>query len=203
MITLYGSPRSSAGRCLWTLEEAGVQYQLKEVDMRTKEHKSPGFLEINPNGKVPALVDGDLKLFESMAINFYIAESYKRELLGSSTAERAQVMQWSFWASSELQGPIIEVFIQKVFVPDEKRDQNVIKTNLEKLPNLFGILDQALSQKKYLVSDQFTLADINVASVATITAAIGFDLKPFAHVSSWMKAIADRPAFQRYMALRK
>ena len=81
MITLYGSARSSAGRCLWCLEETGVAYENKNVDMRTKEHQSEAFLKINPNGKVPAMVDGETKLFESMAINFYLADKYKPELL--------------------------------------------------------------------------------------------------------------------------
>jgi glutathione S-transferase len=111
MITLYGSPRSSAGRCVWALEEAGVPYTLKEVDMRNKEHKSPEFLKINPMGKVPAMVDGDITLFESMAINYYIADNYKKELLGTNALEKGLAMQWSFWATSELQTPIIECFI--------------------------------------------------------------------------------------------
>jgi glutathione S-transferase len=142
MITLYGSPKSSAGRCYWTLEEAGVPYTLKEVDMKNKEHKSPEFLKINPMGKVPAMVDGDVTLFESMAINFYIADTYKKELLGSTPGERGLAHQWSFWATSELQGPIIDIFIQKVFVPEDKRDHTIIENSLNKLPALLHILIQ-------------------------------------------------------------
>lgn len=203
MITLYGSPRSSAGRCFWTLEEAGVPYTLKEVDMRAKEHKSPEFLKINPNGKIPAMVDGDVVLFESMAINFYIAEAYKKDLLGTSAAEKGKVLQWSFWASSELQGPMIEVFIQKVFMPEDKRDNNVIETNMKMLPGLFMILNDALEGKKYLAGNQFTLADINTASVAGIAMAIGLDLKPYGNVMSWLGAMSERPAYQKYMSMRQ
>ncbi|MFA6237856.1 MAG: glutathione S-transferase family protein [Bacteriovorax sp.] len=203
MITLYGSPRSSAGRCIWTLEEAGAQYTMKEVDMRNKEHKSPEFLKINPNGKVPAMVDGDLTLFESMAINFYIAEAYKKDLLGSTAAEKGLVHQWSFWASSELQGPIIEVFIQKVFMPDDKRDNNVIEENMKKLPELFTVLNNSLEGKKYLTGNQFTLADINTASVAGIAMMIGLDMKPFTNVMAWLGSMNERPAYQKYMGMRK
>lgn len=203
MITLYGSPRSSAGRCFWALEEAQVPYTMKEIDMRSNEHKSAEFLKINPNGKVPAMVDGDLVLFESMAINFYIAEAYKKELLGSTAAEKGLVHQWSFWASSELQGPMIEVFIQKVFVPEDKRDNNVIETNMKKLPDLFNILDKSLEGKKYLVGNQFTLADLNTASVASIAMPLGLDMSPYKNIMSWLGAMSDRPAFQKYMDLRK
>ncbi len=203
MITLYGSARSSAGRCLWTLEETGAPYTLKDVDMRNKEHKSPEFLKINPNGKVPVIVDGDVTLFESMAINFYLADAYKKELLGSTTAERGLVHQWSFWASAELQDPIIQVFIQKVFMPDDKRDNNVIEENLNKLPALLTVLNDSLNGKIYLAGNQFTLADLNTATVVSICPMIGEDLSKYPNIKGWMSAMSDRPAFQRYMNLRK
>jgi glutathione S-transferase len=88
MTTIYGSPRTSAGRCIWALEEAGIKYNNQPVDMKNKEHKSPEYLKLNPNGKVPVFVDNDVTLFESMAINSYIAESYKKELLGKTASER-------------------------------------------------------------------------------------------------------------------
>ncbi len=203
MITLYGSPRSSAGRCYWTLEEAGVPYTLKEVDMKNKEHKSAEFLKINPMGKVPAMIDGDTTLFESMAINFYIADTYKKELLGENNTDRGLVHQWSFWAMSELQGPIIEVFIQKVFVPEDKRDNNIIENNFKKLPNLLSVLNNSLIDKKYLVGNQFTLADLNTATVASICPMIGVDLELYPNVKTWLAAMSDRPAFQKYQSMRQ
>jgi glutathione S-transferase len=203
MITLYGSPRTSAGRCIWALEEAGVPYTLKEVDMRNKEHKSAEFLKINPMGKVPAMVDGNVTLFESMAINYYIADTYKKELLGATPGERGLAMQWSFWASAELQSPIIEVFIQKVFMPEDKRDNNIIETNLKKLPDLLTVLNSSLTGKKYLTGNQFTIGDINAASVVGICSMIGVDLKAYSNIESWLGAISDRPAFQKYQAMRK
>lgn len=203
MTTLYGSPRTSAGRCVWTLEESGIEYDLKSVDMRNKEHKSPEFLKLNPNGKVPALTDGDVILFESMAINFYLAESYKPELLGSTPAIRGSVHQWSFWAAAELQPILIDIFIQKVFVPEDKRDLQLIENRLNQLPALFQILDSVLANKKYLSADEFTLADINTASVSMIASPVGFDIKAYANINQWMKTLSERPAYQRYMELRK
>ena len=82
MIKLYGPARSSAGRCFWLLEELNVPYENIKVDLMNKEHKADWFLKINPNGKVPALVDEDVTLFESMAINYYLTEKYKPEFMG-------------------------------------------------------------------------------------------------------------------------
>ena len=203
MITLYGSARSSAGRCIWALEEAGVAFTQKDVDMKNKEHKSADFLKINPMGKVPALVDGDVTLFESMAINYYIADTYKKELLGTNALEKGLSMQWSFWATSELQPPIIEVFIQKVFVPEDKRDNNIIEKNLNKLPELLTVLNNSLADRKYLAGNQFTIGDINTASVVSICPMMGVDLGAYPNIKTWLAAISDRPAFQKYQSLRK
>ncbi|MFA5583184.1 MAG: glutathione binding-like protein [Bacteriovoracaceae bacterium] len=112
-------------------------------------------------------------------------------------------MQWSFWATSELQSPVIEVFVQKVFVPEDKRDNNVIEKNLGKLPALLSVLDNALAFKKYVAGDNFTIGDINTASVATICSAIGFDLSSYSHIKNWIAAINDREAFQKYQGNRK
>ncbi len=203
MISLYGSPRSSAGRCVWTMEEAGVPYTIKDLDMKNKEHKSEAFLKINPMGKVPAMIDGNVTLFESMAINFYIADNYKKELLGTSPLERGLALQWSFWATSELQPPTIEIFIQKVFMPEDKRDHTIIENNLKKLPMLLSVLNRSLEERKYLAGNQFTVGDINTASVVSICPMIGVDFTDYPHIKNWLNAIGDRPAFQRYQALRK
>ena len=203
MITLYGSPRSSAGRCVWAMEEAGTAYVLKDVDMRNKEHKSEAYLKINPMGKVPAMIDGDVTLFESMAINYYIAEKYKKELLGTTYLEKGLSMQWSFWSTSELQPPIIEVFIQKVFIPDDKRDHSVIENNLKKVPALLNVLNKDLAEKKFVAGNQFTIGDINTASVVSICPMIGIDFADYPNIKNWLDAMNERPAYQKYQNLRK
>jgi glutathione S-transferase len=202
MITIYGSPRTSSGRCYWTLEEIGIEYQEKSIDFKEKEHLSPEFLKLNPNGKIPALVDGDFVCWESMAINMYLCEKYKPDLLGKTPQTKGLSYQWSFWANGDLQIPLIENFIQLIFVPDAQRDHTIIDKNLEKLPELFEMLDKNLQETKYLTGDEFTLADLNTASVVMITEAINFDLSPYGHIIKWIKSIKDRSAFQRYQVLR-
>ena len=203
MIKIYGPPRSSSGRCFWCLHEVEVPYKAVSVNMKEKEHKSSEYLKLNPNGKVPALVDGEFVIWESMAINTYLAEKYKPELLGSDAATRGLVQQWTMWSSLELQPPIIEVFIQKFFVPDEKRSQDVIEKALAKLPALFSILNSELEGKSYLAGASFTLADLHTASVASITHAIQFDLSPYLEIQRWLGEISQRPAYQAYQNLLK
>jgi glutathione S-transferase len=202
MITLYGSPKSSAGRCFWCLEEIATPYTVKAIDFGAKEHKSEWFMKINPNGKVPALTDDAVTLFESMAINFYLADKYKPELLGNSVENRAYVHQWSFWSIAELQVPLIQIFIQKVFVPAERRSQTVIDENEKLLPGLLSVLNTSLQNKKYLAGNDFTLADLNTASVASLTQAIGYDISNYPNIKSWLGHITERPAFIKYMGMR-
>ncbi len=202
MIKLYGPVRSSAGRCFLCLEEIGVPYESVNINLMEKEHIGPAFLEINPNGKVPALVDGENTLFESMAINFYLAEKYKPELMGKNLKERALVYQWSFWASSELQGPLIQLLIQKVFVPEAKRDQKIIEESLEVLPRYFQVLDKSLANTKYLAGNEYTLADLNTYSVASIASALQYDLTPYKNILGWMGQLSERPAHKKYAAMR-
>ncbi len=203
MLKIYGSARSSAGRCYWCMEEAGVPYETQEINFREKEHKSPKYLAMNPNGKFPTLVDGDFILWESMAINSYIAENHMPELLGTEKKEKALVQQWSFWSLAELQPPIIDIFIQLVFVPEDKRSPEVIEAAKDKLAPMIKVLDDSLSNGSYLAGDKFTLADLNAASVVSICDNIKYDISSFSNIQKWLGVISERPAFKRYSELRK
>jgi glutathione S-transferase len=201
MIKIYGSAGSSAGRCYWTLEEAQVPYAVVPVNFREREHKKPEFLALNPNGKVPVLTDGDVVLWESMAIDFYLAEKYQTALLGANLEDKAHILKWSFWALAEYQKPIIDVFIQKVFVPEERRDSKVIEQGLQKLAPLNQLLDEHLLNRYFMVGSTFTLADLHVASVAKICLPIGEDLSHYPRLKSWLERMLERPAAQKVAKL--
>lgn len=201
MITIYGSPKSSSGRCFWCLEEIGAKYEAKSVNFKEKEHKSEAYLKINPNGKVPALVDDGFVMSESMAINLYLAEKYKPELLGKSINDKAKVSQWSIWAIADLQPPLIDIFIQLVFVPEERRDTAVIEKAQKKLPDLLEILDTQLENNDYLIGNEFSLADLNVNSVVSICFHVNYDLSKYENIKRWLSKIGERPAFKKYMEL--
>ncbi|HYX33796.1 MAG TPA: glutathione S-transferase family protein [Oligoflexus sp.] len=203
MIQIYGPAGSSAGRCHWALEEIGIPYEAIPVNMKNQEHKTPEFLRMNPNGKVPVMKDGDFVLWESMAINFYLAEKYKPALLGADLQEKADVLKWSFWALVEYQKPIIDAFIQKVFVPEAHRDHALITRSLEKILPLNDILDRHLQRRTYMVGTSFTLGDINVASVARLCSMIGADVAKFPALQSWVNRMVERPAALKASAIDK
>lgn len=201
MIYIYGSPKSSSGRVYWMLEELGLSYEAVKLNMRDKEHKSAAFLKLNPNGKIPCLKDGDFVIWESTAINHYLADKYSPALLGSSPENRGLVQQWSIWSMLELQKPLIDIFIQKIFVPEDKRDYGLIEKNEKICLPLLSILDSELESKKYIVGESFTVADLNLATVVRIASAIQMDISTFKNIQVWLSGLMDRPAFQKYIKL--
>jgi glutathione S-transferase len=201
MVKIYGSPRSSSGRCFWLLEELAVPYERVSLNMREREHKSDAFLKLNPNGKVPVLIDGDFVIWESVTINRYLAEKHGSDLVGRNLKERALVDQWTVWAMAEFQPPFIDLLIQFLFTPPEKRDQSVIaKAQKSVLPKL-EILDRQLEGKDHILGDFFSLADINLATVANITRMSQIDMTSFQNVNRWLSKVSQRPAYVKVAGL--
>lgn len=183
------------------LEETGVDYEQMPMNMREGEHKSPEFLKLNPNGKVPVLIDGDLVLWESMAITQYLADKYKPELICQTPEGRALSQKWSFWSILELQPPLVDLLIQTMFVPEERRDLDKIEKAKALVPAKLKILDQHLKNSPYIAGDYFTVADINAASTAVICNHVKIDLKPYPNICAWLQKIEQRPGYQKYLGV--
>lgn len=197
MIQIYGSPKSSAGRCFLMLEECGLSYKHMPLDMSQKEHKAEAFLKLNPNGKVPCIMDDDFVLWESAAIVQYLAQKHKPEMLGTSLQEKALVQQWSFWTMTEAQPPMIDILIQNYFVPEDKRDTALIARREAQLPNLFAVLENELKNKKFLVGNSYTVADLMVGSAINVAMKLHINLAAFPNIKSWMAELQGRPAWRK------
>jgi glutathione S-transferase len=194
MIKLYGSPMSSAGRCIWLLEEIGIPYECMEVSLRDPEARARYVAVVFAGGKVPYLVDGDFRLFESMAINLYLAARYKPEWLPADAQQRALVDQWSFWAISNLQPEALKVLGHTVHLPEDQRREQEAEAGRKGCSRFLAQLEGAL-RADYLLGDTFGLADLNCASVVRIALRAG--IEPGPRVGAWMGRIQARPAFQK------
>jgi glutathione S-transferase len=197
MITLYGVPRSRAMRCLWMLEELGVPYENAKVNFATGETRSPDFLRINPNGHVPALRDGDVTLFESLAINLYLARRYDGGLWPKTVADEGRAYQWTVWAMTELEEPVVIALVHRMFLPESQRDPKRAADAAVRFEKPRGVLEAALAGKPNLLGDDFTVADLNVASVMFWAPMAGLDLAPAPNVQAWLARSTARPAFAR------
>jgi glutathione S-transferase len=192
-LKLYGGRSGTSLRCHWALAEAGVEYESAVLNMKEGEHKKEPFLKINPNGQIPALLDGDFALFESLAINHYIAEKFKPELLGTTLQDKALVLQWSVWSGVNLHhqlGNLVRYRWSGV------KDENVMEEARKGLGRFMPVLEKALEGKKFLVGDKFSLAEINICAIMTYNAAGDFEMAPYKNVTAWMSAMLERPAFK-------
>ena len=196
----FGIPGSRADRSLWAIEETGIEYEHIKTDFG-KDSKSSDFLSVNPNGRIPALVDNDLQLCESMAINLYLAKHYAPNLYPTNANDEALMHQWSVWGISEIEPLQMQIVVQKFFIPTEKQDQAVVDKATISLARPLSVLNQSLEGREYLIGEHFQIADLNLASVMLLLRAVKLDLTEFKNVSQWLDRCHSRPALKRAQAL--
>jgi len=203
MIQLHGIRASRASRCIWMLEELGLEYENLPVSF-VGDVKKPEYLALNPNGRVPTLVDDDgTVVWESLAINLYLAEKYDGGLRPKSPAERGHVLQWSFWAATEIEPGIIDAFVHRAMLPEGQRDAKIADAGAAKLERPLPVLDRVLEGRRYLLGDRFTAADLNVCSLLGIAPMARIDPSKRANVQRWLGECLGRPAAQKaFGALR-
>ena len=198
MIQLYGNDRSRATRNIWMLDELGIDYERKMIDHVSGETKKTDFIAINPGGKVPALIDGHVVMFESLAINIYLAMTYGRgSFWPDDNIGQAGCLQWTIFSATEVEPHTVGALIELIFKPKGKGDKSIAEACLDRLPPVLGVLESTLSNKTYLIGQRFTVADLNVACVVNSLNMIGFDFLPYPKIKTWLKACIERPAFKK------
>jgi glutathione S-transferase len=191
MLTLYGGARSRASMPRWYMEEKGIPYTWQLLDMEAGEHRQPPFLQINPFGKVPALVDedpslanGPLHLFESGAILLYLAERFGGEC--QNAAQRGLAQQWVLFANATL--------ATALFVPSNRERE---------FPRLMTVLNDQMAAGP-LMGGAWSVADCAVNAYLAYLPIFfpQIDLTPYPNVQATIEATQQRPAYQRVMGQR-
>jgi glutathione S-transferase len=202
VIKMYGTSRSRAGRALWALEELGLKYEHVPVGFGG-ETKKPEYLKINPNGHVPAIDDDGTIVWESMAINLYLAEKYGKGGLWPATVEQhGACYQWSFFGMTEIEPILMTVFMNRIMLPKEQRNESAAAKAIEDLKKPFAVLDGHLHDREYLLGKEFTIADLNVASVSSLAGFLGLDFSATPAAQKWLQKCVGRPANQKAIAMK-
>ena len=199
MIDLYTAATPNGHKISIALEELGLPYRLNVLDLTTGEQKAPAFLAINPNGRIPAIVDreaDDFAVFESGAILIYLAEKTGR-LMPRDAKGRSQVLQWLMFQMGGI-GPMLgqaHHFLR--FAPDVI--PYAVERYSKEAARLYGVLETRLTDCDWLAGDEYSIADIATFPWIARHDWQGIDLGRYLAVKRWYDAIADRPAVRRGM----
>jgi GST-like protein len=202
MLKFYYSGAPNPTKVALLLEEAGIPYEPIAVDTRKGDQHNPEFLAINPNAKVPAIVDGDVTVFDSSAILLYLAEKTGKFLPAKSDKARGELLSWMFFISSGV-GPYSGQSVHfRVYAP-EKLPYAVNRYAYEAQRH-FGILDARLAKHKYMLGDSYTVVDMNVWGWARLIPTILGEehWAKFPNLKRLVDEITARPAAQRAIALK-
>ena len=203
MITVYGFEKVTPEvigitrdlRVLWMLEECGLAYRVHGLDDLKGELKSSHYLEVNPFGNVPAVDHDGVILFESGAIVAYLAEQSGR-LMPTSVAERTKALQWTFAALDTVETPLTELAVIDLFEADSEWAKQRRPKVVEMARDRLAVLDRVLTDKNYLLGDQFTYPDILMATVLHEIQHTDL-LAIYPNVTSYMRRCDGRPAWRR------
>jgi glutathione S-transferase len=190
---LYEFAPTRSIRARWTLQELGVDFEPITVNLVTGEHRRPEFLQINPAGKIPVLVDGDLVLTESIAIVMYLAEKYRdRGFLPSDPLQMAQLNRWLLFTATELEQPLWRITRHTAIYAEQDRLPGDVSLAGKEFRAMAEIVERHMQQRQFLVGDSATVADF----VLAYTLDWGNELKLLHHcpgLLAYMEEMYARP----------
>jgi glutathione S-transferase len=190
MITLHHHPYSRASNVVWVLEELGVPYELRYVDILKGAQKAPELLALNPMGKVPIVQDGDVVMTESAAIALYLADRYSLGKLAPAPDDpaRAPYLRWSFFAPSVIEPGMVAKSSGAQFKPGQ--------VGWGTYESMIAAMESAVAGRSYILGDRFSMADCVFGG--TVRYMLRFKLLEATPVfTAYAERLAARPAAQR------
>lgn len=215
MLTIYGVYRSRASRNYWLAGELGLPFasvpviqarrlddpQASDAPLNTK---SPDFLAVNPTGLIPCIDDGGFVMTESLAINLYLARKHGGPLAGRTPTEEAEMLQWTMWAATEVEPHAVKIILTlDANAAESEQGRLAIRGAAKALKACFKRLDQHLAATGHVVSDRFTVADLNLAEVFRYAMSQPALFDEASHVKAWLERCQARPAFRAMMETRR
>jgi glutathione S-transferase len=202
MATLYHAPHARSLRVLWTLEELGAKADVKTLPFPPRE-KQPDYLKVNPTGAIPAMVDGDRVMTESLAICEYLAAKHGSSLLvAPGEPERVPFLEWLWYGESTLMTPLSRLGrVASLPVKGEAIDV-VLADARDSLQVRLKALEQRLEGRDFLVAGRLTLADVSVGYPLHLIAVFGVDVPLGTRTAAYRERLRTRPAFIRAAAFK-
>ena len=202
MIQLYYSPGTACLAPHFLMEELDLPYELVLVDTSKKQHQQPAYLQLNPNGKIPTLIDGDLQLTESAAICMYLADQYADQHQATNfspalgTPARAQLYQWMMYLTNTLQAELLTYFYPDRLSEDEACTAQVKAKAEQRVAQMLGYVDDNLAKSKgaYLLGEQLSIADLFLFMLCRWTRGMQKPARAYPHIGPYLHALLERPS---------
>jgi len=180
-------------RARWTLQELGVEFEAVSVNLLAGEHRRPEFIAINPAGKVPVLVDGDMVLSESIAIAVHLAEKYpEKGLAPTDPCARAQLMRWLLFTTTELEQPLWRITRHTRLYPEDRRLPGDVALARDEFATMAKVLDRHMEEREFIVGDSVTVADFVLAYTLDWAQILGL-LEDLPRLEGYMMRMYARP----------
>lgn len=198
---IHFAPNSRSVRIVWLFEELGLPYELEMYKLGDPKMRSADYLQIHPVGRVPALEDGDVTLFESGAITQYVLSKHGggRLVPDPDTPAFADHLQWLHYAEGMLMPQVNIIVVETMFLPEERRNPVNVERATKLLTRMLGAVDKGLEGRDFLAGD-FSAADIMTGHACIVSARLGADVSDKPNLSAYIERLKARPALQKALA---
>ena len=203
MLKVHFAPNSRAGRIIWLLEELELPYEVNKMAFHPKDLKTEEHRKRHPLGRIPVLDDGDIRIYESGAIVEYVIERHKNGGLKPDihSDEFPQYLQWFHYCEGMVMPPINTIVVQTILLPEERRDETVLKQAKNLLTKALIPVDENLENKKYLIGG-FSGADIMLGHACFMSNMMGCVTDNMVNLKEYVNLISERPSFKTAIEMR-
>ena len=203
MLKVHFAPNSRAGRIIWLLEELELPYEVNKMAFHPKDLKTEEHRKRHPLGRIPVLDDGDIRIYESGAIVEYVIERHKNGGLKPDihSDEFPQYLQWFHYCEGMVMPPINTIVVQTILLPEERRDETVLKQAKNLLTKALIPVDENLENKKFLIGD-FSGADIMLGHACFMSNMMGCVTDNMVNLKEYVNRISERPSFKTAIEMR-
>jgi len=195
---IYFAPNTRAVRIVWLFEELGLPYELERYKLGDPAMRSAEYRKVHPMGRVPALQDGDVTIFESGAIVEYVLAKHGqgRMVPKQSSADFPAYLQWLHYAEGMIMPPVNTIVVETILLPPERRNQSNVDRATKLLGQMLSAVDQHLAGRDYLAGE-FSGADIMTGHACTVAARLKADVSDKPNVAAYIARVNARPALQK------
>jgi glutathione S-transferase len=198
MYKLFYYPRNASWAPHLVLKELGVAHELILVDRKTNAQKSADYLALNPTGRIPTLIDGDLTIFESAAICLHLCDQNPQSTLAPKIGNplRAEFLQWLFYLNSTVQPELMVYFYPNKHTTDATGTAAIIAAQEVRITEMFALLDKTLASKEFLVGNSLTVCDLFLFMLSHWADEFKQPPLAFEHLENYLRRLAKLPSLQ-------